>query len=104
MAGREILKKMVEAEVAERPLSWWRRRELVKFAIHLGLDSYEAGLLIRAAEVGPAMETLENARERGGQVGMSPEQVRMPWTLLSLMAPLLVLAIVYLLLSRLMAQ
>ena len=104
MAGREILKKMVEAEVAERPLSWWRRRELVKFAIHLGLDSYEAGLLIRAAEVGPAIETLENARERGGQVHTSPEQVRMPWTLLSLMAPLLVLAIVYLLLSRLMAQ
>ena len=104
MAGREILKKMVEAEIAERPLSWWRRRELVKFAVHLGLDSYEAGLLIRAAEAGPAMETLENARGHGGQVNMSSEQVRMPWTMLSLMAPRLVLAIVYLLLSRLMAQ
>ena len=50
------------------------------------------------------METLENARGHGGQVNMSSEQVRMPWTMLSLMAPLLVLAIVYLLLSRLMAQ
>ena len=104
MAGREILKKMVEAEIAERPLSWWRRRSLVKFAVHLGLDAYEAGLLIRAAEAGPAMEVMEEHRARIGEVDMPSDQVRASWTILSLLAPLLVMAAVYLLLSRLMAQ
>jgi hypothetical protein len=104
MAGREILKKMVEAEIAERPLSWWRRRSLVKFATHLGLDAYEAGLLIRSAEVGPGMEMMEAQRARSGGVDMSSEQVRPSWTLLSLLAPLLVMAAVYLVLSRVMAQ
>lgn len=104
MAGREILRKMVEAEVADRPLSWWRRRRLVQFAVHLGLDGYEAGLLIRAAEVGPGVDMAQIARRRDGQASMPHEAVKTSWTVLSLMTPLLVLAIAYVLLSRLMAQ
>ncbi|HUN82054.1 MAG TPA: hypothetical protein VMV81_11170 [Phycisphaerae bacterium] len=50
ITARTILAEMVRQEIADRSLSWRRRRALVRFAGKFGIDEYEAGLLIRAAE------------------------------------------------------
>lgn len=50
MTARRILAEMVREIMSEGGLSWRRRRALVRFAGKYGIDEYEAGLLIRAAE------------------------------------------------------
>src|SRR5438477_11537078 len=50
MTARTVLAEMVRQEVAERGLSWRRRRAMVRFAGKFGIEEYEAQLLIRAAE------------------------------------------------------
>lgn len=52
MSARTVLAEMVRQDVAEGRLSWRRRKAMVRFAERLGLDGYEAQLLIRAAEFG----------------------------------------------------
>lgn len=67
MTARTVLAEMVRQEVAERRLSWRRRRALVRFAGKFGIEEFEAQLLIRAAEFSfaePAEKTqVEQARE-----------------------------------------
>jgi hypothetical protein len=54
-AHRRIFRDMVKGELETCALSWWRRRDLVKFAASLGIDRYEALLLIRGVEYEEAM-------------------------------------------------
>ncbi len=49
-ASRRILRDMIKIEVEDRPLKWLQRRELILFAQSLGIDAFEARLLIRAVE------------------------------------------------------
>ncbi|MFH1417747.1 MAG: hypothetical protein ABII12_05600 [Planctomycetota bacterium] len=49
-AHRRIFRDMIKIEVEDRPLRWLRRRELILFAQSLGIDAFEARLLIRAIE------------------------------------------------------
>ncbi len=48
--NRRLFREMVRGEVDDGPLSWLRRRTLVRFAVRLGMDSFEARLIIRAVE------------------------------------------------------
>jgi hypothetical protein len=41
---------MVKMQMEDAPLRWSQRRDLVKFARKLGIDAFEAKLLIRAVE------------------------------------------------------
>ncbi len=50
VTARSVLAEMVRQDAAEKPLTWRRRKAMVRFAEKLGLDAYEAQLLIRAAE------------------------------------------------------
>jgi hypothetical protein len=50
ITARSVLAEMVRQDAAEKRLTWRRRKALVRFAEKLGLDAYEAQLLIRAAE------------------------------------------------------
>jgi hypothetical protein len=52
MTVRKVLAEMVRQELAERRLTWRRRRALVRYAVRLGLDAPEAQMLVRAAECG----------------------------------------------------
>lgn len=47
---RRLFREMVKGEIEDRPLSWSRRRALVRFAVRLGIDLFEARLVIRAVE------------------------------------------------------
>ncbi len=49
-ASRRILRDMIKIEVEERPLNWLQRRELILFSQSLGIDAFEARLIIRAVE------------------------------------------------------
>jgi hypothetical protein len=49
-ANRRLFREMVKGEIEDRPLSWSRRRSLIRFARRLEIDSFEARLLIRAVE------------------------------------------------------
>ena len=56
MIARQVLAEMVRQEVAVKPLSWRRRRALIRFAERKGLDAFEARMLVRAAEAGVGIE------------------------------------------------
>lgn len=47
---RRVFREMVRLETQERPLSWVRRNRLVRFAEGLGIDGFEARLVVRAVE------------------------------------------------------
>jgi hypothetical protein len=49
-AHRRLFREMVKGELEAGPLSWMRRRALVKFAQRLEIDPFEARLLIRGVE------------------------------------------------------
>lgn len=49
-AHRRLFRDMVEGEMEVGPLTWLRRRALVKFAERLDIDRFEAQLLIRGVE------------------------------------------------------
>jgi len=48
--NRRAFREMVKTEVGEHPLTGRRRREFVRFAESIGIEAYEARLLIRAVE------------------------------------------------------
>jgi hypothetical protein len=54
MGARRVLAEMVRHDAAERPMTWRRRRAYVRYAERLGLESFEARLLVRAAEFAAA--------------------------------------------------
>ncbi len=47
---RRVFREMVRLETQDRPLSWVRRNRLVRFAEGLGIDGFEARLVVRAVE------------------------------------------------------
>lgn len=47
---RRVFREMVRLETQDRPLSWVRRNRLVRFAEELGIDGFEARLVVRAVE------------------------------------------------------
>lgn len=47
---RRVFREMVKGEIEDKPLRWHQRRALVRFGESLGLDSFEARLIIRAVE------------------------------------------------------
>ncbi len=47
---RQVFSEMVMGEIEDRPLSWGRRRRLIRYGASLGMDAFEARLLIRAIE------------------------------------------------------
>lgn len=49
-AHRRLFRDMVKGEMEVGPLTWLRRRALVKFAKRLDIDRFEAQLLIRGVE------------------------------------------------------
>ena len=49
-ANRRLFREMVKGELEVGPLTWLRRRALVKFAQRLDIDRFEAQLLIRGVE------------------------------------------------------
>lgn len=54
-AHRRLFRDMVKGELEVGPLTWLRRRALVKFAKRLNIDRFEAQLLIRGVEYEGAM-------------------------------------------------
>ena len=54
-AHRRIFRDMIKGELEAGPLTWLRRRALVKFARSLDIDRPEAELLIRGVEYEGAM-------------------------------------------------
>lgn len=48
--SRRLFREMVKGEIEHRPLSWSRRRALARFAEPMGIDLFEARLIIRAIE------------------------------------------------------
>lgn len=49
-AHRRLFREMIQGELEVGPLTWLRRRALVKFAGRLDIDRFEAELLIRGVE------------------------------------------------------
>jgi hypothetical protein len=49
-ANRRAFREMLKTEIVEHPLTGRRRREFLRFAESLGIDNYEARMLIRAVE------------------------------------------------------
>ncbi len=47
---RRVFREMIRLEASDRPLTWLERRALARFAEQLGIDGFEARLLIRAVE------------------------------------------------------
>jgi hypothetical protein len=45
-----VFSEMVKGEIEDRPLSWGRRRRLIRYGRSLGIDVFEARLLVRAIE------------------------------------------------------
>jgi hypothetical protein len=50
VTARRVLAQIVREEAGERGLGWRRRRAIIRYAQRLGIDAYEARLLVRAAE------------------------------------------------------
>jgi hypothetical protein len=48
--GKQLFREMIKLQIEDGPLRWSQRRELVKFARRLGIDTFEARLIIRAVE------------------------------------------------------
>ena len=48
--NRRLFSEITKMQIVDAPLGWSRRRELVRFARKLGIDAFEAKLLIRAVE------------------------------------------------------
>ncbi|MBK8269438.1 MAG: hypothetical protein IPK83_14485 [Planctomycetes bacterium] len=48
--NRGVFREMIKTELETKPLGWLRRRTLVKFATRLGIDEFEARLILRAVE------------------------------------------------------
>lgn len=48
--GRQLLREMTRMQIDDGPLRWSQRRELVRFARRMGIDTFEARLIIRAVE------------------------------------------------------
>ncbi len=48
--NRRVFREMVKLEIVDRPLSWFRRRALIRFAERMNLDPFEARLIVRAVE------------------------------------------------------
>jgi hypothetical protein len=47
---RRIFREMVKGEIGNGRLSWRQQKDLIQFAGSLGIDTYEAHLLLRAVE------------------------------------------------------
>jgi len=50
VSPRQLFREMVKGEIEDRPLSWSRRRALLRFAARLEIDAFEARLLVRGVE------------------------------------------------------
>ncbi|HVP13015.1 MAG TPA: hypothetical protein VMV94_17705 [Phycisphaerae bacterium] len=48
--NRKVFREMIKAEIADGRLGRRERKELIQFAGSLGIDTYEAYLLLRAVE------------------------------------------------------
>lgn len=48
--GRRLFREMIKLQIDDAPTTWRDRRRLVRFARRLGIDAFEAKLLIRATE------------------------------------------------------
>ena len=48
--SKQMFREMIKMQIDDGPLPWSRRRELVRFASRLGIDAFEAKLIIRAVE------------------------------------------------------
>ncbi|MCB9858518.1 MAG: hypothetical protein H6818_22805 [Phycisphaerales bacterium] len=48
--ARQLFREMIAMQVDDGPLPGARRRELVRFARRLGIDTFEAKVMIRAVE------------------------------------------------------
>lgn len=48
--ARQLFREMITMQIDAGPLPGTRRRELVRFARRLGIDTFEAKLIIRAVE------------------------------------------------------
>ncbi len=49
-AIRGAYREMIRIELQDAPISWWRRRTLLSYAAGIGMDPFEARLLLRAVE------------------------------------------------------
>lgn len=48
--NRRLFREMIKTDLEDQPLNWLRRRTFVRFAHRLGIDAFEARLIIRAVE------------------------------------------------------
>lgn len=48
--NRRLFREMIKTDLEDQPLNWLRRRTFVRFAHRLGIDPFEARLIIRAVE------------------------------------------------------
>lgn len=49
-AIRGAYREMIRMELQDAPISWWRRRSLLGYGTSIGMDPFEARLLLRAVE------------------------------------------------------
>lgn len=47
---RRVFREMIRNELDDAPLGWLKRRNLIRFAVRLGIDEFEARLIVRAVE------------------------------------------------------
>jgi len=81
---RQIFRAMAVEQVQERPLTWWRRRKLVRFARCLGIAPFEARLILRAVEyacghVRPAAADRRTSPVHGAYLAEAEPHVVRPW-------------------------
>ncbi len=48
--NRRLFREMIKTDIEDRPLNWLRRHAFVRFAARIGIDPFEAKLIIRAVE------------------------------------------------------
>ncbi|HWL91916.1 MAG TPA: hypothetical protein VNT79_00125 [Phycisphaerae bacterium] len=48
--NRRLFREMIKTQLEEGALSWLKRRTLVRFGVRLGLDAFEAQMIVRAVE------------------------------------------------------
>ena len=97
---RRIFREMVKGEIEDRPLGLRQRRSLVRFGRRLGIDSFEARLIVRAVEyecghVPPAaMEDAETPVQAEYVIQEEPRTDSFRFAMLLLACVLLVLVLI----------
>lgn len=97
--GRQLFRELIKMQIEDGPLRRSQRRELITFARRLGIDTFEARLIIRAVEYecGVAAPAAMDDRETDANTHfVTRADDSLAGTAQSLMAPVLILVAILL--------